>query len=75
MTSLPFEEALNRLETIVKRLETGELPLEEGLAVFEEGVTLSRACQAQLDQAERRIETLTAPGTTPPDSQASGKGF
>ena len=34
---LTFEQAMGRLEEIVKRLEQGDAPLEEALALFEEG--------------------------------------
>lgn len=33
---LSFEEALQRLETIVSRLESGQAPLEESIALYEE---------------------------------------
>ena len=57
-----FEEALQRLETIVDRLEAGDLELETALADFEEGVALSRRCAGQLDDAQRRIEVLVREG-------------
>lgn len=53
-----FEESVERLEQIVQRLESGELSLEQSLKLFEEGVILARVSQAQLDQAERRVEEL-----------------
>ncbi len=53
-----FEESLGALERIVRELERGELPLERSLELFEKGVRLSRECQEQLNQAERRIEVL-----------------
>jgi len=55
---LGFEEALERLETIVEDLESGSLSLEESLARYEEGVKLSRGLTKTLDQAEKRIERL-----------------
>jgi len=55
---IKFEEALSKLEGIVKDLESGELSLEESLAAFEEGIRLSRICSKQLDAAERKIEIL-----------------
>ncbi len=61
-TEPSFEQALERLEQIVDRLEAGELPLEGALAAFEEGVSLSRRCAAELEAAERRIETLVREG-------------
>ena len=60
--SLPFEDALEKLESLGERLEDGELPLEEALAAFEEGVRLTRSCAEQLDRAERRIEELVGEG-------------
>ncbi|HEX7213463.1 MAG TPA: exodeoxyribonuclease VII small subunit [Methylomirabilota bacterium] len=59
MTDLKFEAALQRLEQIVDQLEAGNLSLEESLQVFEEGVGLARRCGKYLDDAEKRIETLT----------------
>lgn len=55
---IKFEEALAKLEKIVEDLENGELSLEESLSAFEEGIKLSRICQKQLDEAERKIEVL-----------------
>lgn len=53
-----FEESLGRLEEIVSRLERGDAPLDSALKLYEEGVRLSRACAAQLKDAERRVEIL-----------------
>ena len=53
-----FEESLSALEKIVAQLEAGDLPLERALEIFEEGVGLSRRCQAQLGEAERKVELL-----------------
>jgi exodeoxyribonuclease VII small subunit len=55
---MPFEEALKRLEAIVRDLEGGDLPLEESLKIFEEGVRLTRHCARKLDEAERKVEIL-----------------
>ena len=54
-----FEEALERLEAIVKSLEEGDRPLEDSLRLFEEGVSLTRLCAAKLEEAQRRIDVLT----------------
>jgi exodeoxyribonuclease VII small subunit len=53
-----FEESTRRLGAIVTELEAGDLPLERALALFEEGIRLSRAAQARLDRAEKRVEEL-----------------
>ena len=56
----PFEEALQRLDTIVEELEGGELTLEQSLSHYEEGMKLSRGLAKTLDEAEKRIERLVA---------------
>jgi exodeoxyribonuclease VII small subunit len=56
---LGFEEALTELEARVRRLESGEVGLEEALALFEEGVGLARTCHEQLQEAERRVASLS----------------
>jgi exodeoxyribonuclease VII small subunit len=66
---LPFEEALERLETIVEELEAGSLTLEESLARYEEGIRLSRRLTASLDEAEKRIERLVEEPGQPPTTR------
>ncbi|MDD4237831.1 MAG: exodeoxyribonuclease VII small subunit [Desulfotomaculaceae bacterium] len=56
---MKFEQALTRLEEVVKELEDGRLPLEKSLELFEEGISLTRICEARLDAAEQRITILT----------------
>lgn len=53
-----FEEALDKLELIVKQLESGELPLEESLEKFAEGMKLSQTCLHKLDQVEKNIDKI-----------------
>lgn len=55
---LTFEQALTRLEELVRLLEEGKLPLAESLAAFEEGVALLRKCSAELEAAEGKVEIL-----------------
>ncbi len=58
MVEKKFEEALGKLEEIVRKMEGGDLTLEESLKAFEEGVRLSNLCSRKLDEAERRVEIL-----------------
>jgi exodeoxyribonuclease VII small subunit len=58
MAKEKFEEALGRLEDIVRRMEAGDMTLEESLKAFEEGIKLARLCSRKLDEAERRVEIL-----------------
>lgn len=55
---LSFEQAMERLEQVVKELETGDLPLERSLALFQEGIGLARQCGLSLDEAEAKVERL-----------------
>jgi exodeoxyribonuclease VII small subunit len=57
-----FEEALGKLEEIVRRMETGDMGLEESLKAFEEGIKLARVCSRKLDEAERRVDMLLKQG-------------
>ncbi|MGD0309372.1 MAG: exodeoxyribonuclease VII small subunit [Acidobacteriota bacterium] len=53
-----FESNLKQLEEIVGKLEGGDLTLDQSLELFEEGVKISRFCNAKLEEAERKVETL-----------------
>ena len=53
-----FEEALSRLEEIVRELEKGEIGIEEALKLFEEGTGLSKLCAKKLSNVEKRVEIL-----------------
>jgi exodeoxyribonuclease VII small subunit len=57
-TSMKFEDALSRLEAIVKDLESGEIEIERALSLFEEGTKLSRICAKKLLKIEKRVEIL-----------------
>jgi len=56
--SQSFESSLAELEKIVNEMETGDLPLQHALALFERGIHLSRYCQQELNDAERKVELL-----------------
>ena len=56
---LPFERAIEELESIVKRLEEGKVPLEESVTIYERGEALKRRCEQLLRQAEARVEKIT----------------
>ncbi len=55
---IDFEQALARLESIVKNLENPDITLEDSVKQFEEGVKLSRLCTKILEDAELRIEKV-----------------
>ncbi|MGE3145060.1 MAG: exodeoxyribonuclease VII small subunit [Pseudorhodoplanes sp.] len=70
---MPFERAVEELESIIKRLEEGKVPLEESVAIYERGEALKQRCEELLRQAEARVEKITvdsagkARGTEPLD--------
>ncbi|WP_018142073.1 exodeoxyribonuclease VII small subunit [Thioalkalivibrio sp. ALJ7] len=55
-----FEASLEALEALVARMESGELGLEQSLGEFQRGMELVNRCQQALDDAQRRMEALTA---------------
>jgi len=57
---LSFEEAMERLQEIADTLSAGKLPLDNMMKLYEEGQVLSKACLAQLETYEGRLETLQA---------------
>ncbi|KUG23919.1 exodeoxyribonuclease vii small subunit [hydrocarbon metagenome] len=58
MAKEKFEDALEKLEDIVRKMEAGDIPLDEALKSFEEGIRLIRFCSAKLEETERRVELL-----------------
>ncbi len=55
---LSYEDAIAQLESIIEALEDGDIPLQDLVVKFEEGSKLLKICQAQLKEAEAKIEKL-----------------
>ncbi len=53
-----FEEALARLDEIVREMEAGGAMLDRSLALFEEGVGLVKLCNEALEKAEQKVTLL-----------------
>ena len=58
MAEMSFEQALSRLDEIVRHMEKGDLPLNESLGLFEEGTGLLAKCTKMLDEAEQKVVKL-----------------
>ncbi len=58
MAKEKFEDALEKLEDIVRKMEAGEMPLDDALKSFEEGIKLIRFCSSKLEDTQRRVEML-----------------
>ncbi len=56
--TLTFEEAVSRLEQIVRAMEEGKTTLDSSLEMFEEGIALVRFCNQKLETAEQRVRIL-----------------
>ena len=73
VNTLPFERAIDELESIIKRLEEGKVPLAESVEIYERGEALKQRCEELLKAAEMRVEKITtdaggkATGTAPLD--------
>jgi exodeoxyribonuclease VII small subunit len=63
---LSIEQAMERLEALVREMEAGQLPLEKLISSYEEGVKLASLCQEKLDAAAKKIQIIAknAPGQT-----------
>ncbi len=55
---MSFEQALARLEQIVKALEGGNVALEDLMKLFDEGTGLVKLCTQKLDKAEEKVRLL-----------------
>ena len=59
-SSVSFEEALEKLQTIVGELEQGSLSLDASLKKYEEGVKHLHSCYGALQEAQKKIEVLVS---------------
>lgn len=55
---ITFEQAMTRLEQIVRALESGNVPLEDLISLFDEGTKLVKLCTERLDKAEEKVRLL-----------------
>ena len=56
---LNFEDALKRLEDIVRKLESGDVPLDQSIELYSQGEKLRGLCQQRLEAAQAKIEKIT----------------
>jgi exodeoxyribonuclease VII small subunit len=58
--SLSYEQARDKLASVVKRLEAGGLTLEQSLELWERGERLAAVCEEWLDGARARLAAAMA---------------
>ena len=55
---LSFEEALARLENLVRELESGRIKLDDAVAAYEKAVALKKLCSDRLAAAALKVEKI-----------------
>lgn len=53
-----FEEAMTKLEMIVRQLEENDVPLEKAIDLFQEGMSLSKLCHEKLEIVGKKMDQL-----------------
>ena len=62
LQGLSFEDALLKLENIVRELESGRIKLDDAVTAYEQAVKLKQFCEQKLQAAQLKIEKIeTAP--------------
>lgn len=55
---LSFENALEKLEQIIKLLEKGDCEIEKAVEYYEKGTELKEFCMKTLNHAKEKIEII-----------------
>lgn len=58
--NLSFEEALLKLESIVRELEGGRIKLDDAVSAYEQAMALKQLCENKLAAAKLKIEKIEA---------------
>lgn len=66
---LKFEEAFERLESILEKMNSSNVELEEALNLYEEADGLISNCSKKLKSAEQKIEMLIQKRDAAPTSE------
>jgi exodeoxyribonuclease VII small subunit len=59
IAAMPFEKAMQELESIVGDLEKGAVSLDESVRLYARGKALQDRCGKLLAEAEARVEKIT----------------
>ena len=55
---MSFEEAMKKLEDVVRDLESGNVELEKSIALYERGAALKAHCEQKLKEAEEKVAKI-----------------
>lgn len=59
---LTFEDALLKLESIVRELEAGRIKLDDAVTAYTQAVNLKNFCEKKLKDAQLKIEKIETSG-------------
>ena len=62
MDNITFEQAMKRLEEIIKELEDTQTSLENSVELFQEGIKLSKICSDKLAGIENKVAKILVDG-------------
>ena len=62
MENITFEQAMSRLEEIIKDLENNQTSLENSVELFQEGIKLSKICSDKLAGIENKVAKILVDG-------------
>lgn len=57
---MTFEEAMEKLNLIVRQMEQGDAALEQALTLFHEGTALVQFCNQKLADAKQKVQIVLA---------------
>lgn len=63
MEKKTFEQAMSRLEEIIKLLENNQTSLENSVELFQEGITLTKLCSDKLQTIENKVAKILVDDT------------
>ena len=55
---IPFEQALDELESIVRHMEDGTLSLDQSLTAYQRGAALVKVCETALEHVKEQVRVL-----------------
>ncbi|WP_249030413.1 exodeoxyribonuclease VII small subunit [Tannockella kyphosi] len=62
MDKMTFEEALKRIEEIVRLLESQQTSLEQSVELYQEGILLTNHCNKKLQNIEGKVAKIQING-------------
>lgn len=62
MEKMTFEQAMARIEEIVKLLEDNQTSLDQSVELFQEGIQLSKYCSDKLTNVEDKVSKILING-------------